>query len=208
MENEQQSPSPNVEQETQSQPTRSFSLTKTLLIILLIILLTFSILGINIVIFAGNILQRFIDVVNPIIERALSDLGYATGSAINSSSHVVSGVSKKGIDILHGSLLNAGDLLITASDQGKPSRSLDESVNLAPSTMKPEEPNPDSSTDPIQNPVSSGKNSWCLVGEYHNKRGCIEVADGDKCLSGQVFPSQQLCLNPTLSQNREIIQHQ
>ena len=42
---------------------------------------------------------------------------------------------------------------------------------------------------------------YCLVGEYHNKRGCIEVADGDKCMSGQVFPSQQLCLNPTLTQN-------
>ena len=56
------------------------------------ILLTFSILGINIVIFAGNILQRFIEIVNPIIERAPTDLGYVTSSAIHSLSHVVSGV--------------------------------------------------------------------------------------------------------------------
>jgi hypothetical protein len=171
------------------------------MIILLAILLTFSVLGVNIVLFFGMIIQKFLKTVSPLFEQALSDLGYATGSAINSSSSVVSGASKKGIDILHGSLLNAGDLLIDASDQGKTSRSLDESVNSAPTTMKPREPDADDSTNPIQNPVSSGKNSWCLVGEYHNKRGCIEIADGDKCMSGQVFPSQQLCLNPTLSQN-------
>ena len=178
-----------------------YTLSTIILITLLVILISFSVLGINIVIFVGNILQRLIDIVNPIIERTLSDLGYATGSAINSSSNVLSGASKKGIDILHGSLLNAGDLLIEASDQGKTSRSLDESVNLSPSTMRPREPDADSSTNPIQNPVSSNKNSWCLVGEYNMKRGCVEVADGDKCMSGQVFPSQQLCLNPTLSQN-------
>jgi len=190
--------------ETQPQmdvPRSSYTTSHIIMIILLVILLTFSVLGVNIVLFFGMIIQKFLKTVSPLFERALSDLGYATGSAINSSSSVVSGASKKGIDILHGSLLNAGDLLIDASDQGKTSRSLDESVNSAPPTMKPREPEADDSTNPIQNPVSSNKNSWCLVGEYHNKRGCIEIADGDKCMSGQVFPSQQLCLNPTLSQN-------
>ena len=42
-------------------------------------------------------------------------------------------------------------------------------VNSAPSTMRPSEPDADSSTNPIQYPVSSNKNSWCLVGEYANK---------------------------------------
>jgi hypothetical protein len=54
---------------------------------------------------------------------------------------------------------------------------------------------------PIQNPVSSAKKSWCLVGEYQGRRGCIEITDQDKCISGQVFPEQKMCLNPTLSQN-------
>lgn len=200
MENEQKgTPLQNVS--SNEEQTSGYTTTNIILITFLVILLTFSILGINIVLFFGNILDKFLKIISPIIERALSDLGYATGSALNSSSNVLSGAGKKGIDILHGSVLNAGDLLIEASDQGTASRSLDESVNSAPSTMRPSEPDADSSTNPIQNPVSSNKNSWCLVGEYHNKRGCIEVADGDKCMSGQVFPSQQLCLNPTLTQN-------
>jgi len=62
-------------------------------------------------------------------------------------------------------------------------------------------PTPDNSTNPIQNPITASKNSWCLVGEYQSKRGCISVNDDSKCMSGQIFPDQQACLNPTLSNN-------
>lgn len=60
---------------------------------------------------------------------------------------------------------------------------------------------PDSTTNPIQNPIASSKVSWCLVGEYQSTRGCISVDDDSKCMSGQIFPDQQTCLNPTLSNN-------
>jgi len=43
--------------------------------------------------------------------------------------------------------------------------------------------------------------NWCLVGEFNKKRGCVPVADETKCLSGQVFPNQAMCLNPTLTAN-------
>ena len=45
-------------------------------------------------------------------------------------------------------------------------------------------------------PISSNKNGWCLIGEYENKRGCIEVDDSEKCMSGQVYPTRQACVNP------------
>ena len=57
----------------------------------------------------------------------------------------------------------------------------------------------DNSENPIQKPISSGKSGWCLVGEYANKRGCIEVSETDKCMSGQVFPNQKMCLNPNIT---------
>ena len=61
------------------------------------------------------------------------------------------------------------------------------------------QPEPDTSVDPIQKPITSNKINWCLVGEYQGKRGCIEVDDTSKCMSGQVFPTQATCLNPTRS---------
>ena len=68
-------------------------------------------------------------------------------------------------------------------------------------TPYPTEPQPDSTENPIQNPISSNKMNWCLVGEFNKKRGCVPVDDQNKCLSGQVFPNQAMCLNPTFTAN-------
>jgi len=51
------------------------------------------------------------------------------------------------------------------------------------------EPSPDTSEDNIQKSLTSAKTKWCLVGEYKNKRGCVDISESDKCLSGQVFPN-------------------
>ena len=61
--------------------------------------------------------------------------------------------------------------------------------------------NEDVSENPIQKPITSNKTKWCLVGEYEGTRGCVEIAEGDKCMSNQVFPSQKMCLNPTMTNN-------
>jgi hypothetical protein len=63
------------------------------------------------------------------------------------------------------------------------------------------EPEPDTTTNPIQKPIASGKSNLCLVGEYQGRRGCVEIGENEKCMSGQIFPSQYTCLNPNFSQN-------
>ena len=45
---------------------------------------------------------------------------------------------------------------------------------------------------------SSGKSGWCFVGEDRGFRSCALVNEGDKCMSGDIFPSQELCINPNL----------
>ena len=42
------------------------------------------------------------------------------------------------------------------------------------------------------------KPGWCLVGEDRGYRSCIEVNDSDKCMSGNIFPTKDICINPTL----------
>jgi hypothetical protein len=140
----------------------------------------------------------------------ISNLLYSTGWIIGKTSDVVSATSETGIDIANGAIHNGSDLLIKASNkQG----------NIAPSNIGPiikhepstppqqnpppssGEPRPDTTTNPIQKPITSGKANWCLVGEYQGRRGCIEIAESDKCMSGQIFPSQYACLNPTFTQN-------
>jgi hypothetical protein len=173
---------------------------KNVLIMILLVILVLSLLGINVFTIFGNALQKLIDVFNPIVSKVLKDLGYASGNVISSTSDIVADTSKTGIDILNGTVHSVGDLLLKASGQGS-GASLDSQINQPP-IIAPKPPSPNESSNPIQSTPSVNKNHWCLVGEYNGARGCISVSDQDKCLSGQVFPTQQLCLNPNLTQNK------
>jgi hypothetical protein len=48
----------------------------------------------------------------------------------------------------------------------------------------------------LSNPTS--KSGWCYIGEERGFRSCIEVGDNDLCMSGNIFPSQEICINPSL----------
>ena len=41
---------------------------------------------------------------------------------------------------------------------------------------------------------------YCYVGTDRNVRTCVQVKTGDKCASGKVFPSMDLCVNPNLKE--------
>lgn len=45
---------------------------------------------------------------------------------------------------------------------------------------------------------SAGKAGWCYVGNDRGFRTCAEVGVSDTCMSGDIFPSQEICMNPTL----------
>ncbi len=40
-------------------------------------------------------------------------------------------------------------------------------------------------------------NGFCYIG-YDQQRECTSVSDGDVCMSGQVFPTLEVCMNPHL----------
>ena len=41
-------------------------------------------------------------------------------------------------------------------------------------------------------------NGFCYIGYDKNQRECTNVYDGDLCMSGQIFPTMAVCLNPHL----------
>lgn len=56
-------------------------------------------------------------------------------------------------------------------------------------------PNSDDDMDGIQLPKKSG---YCYVGTDRGYRSCIYVGRSDTCMSGDVFPSIDVCINPKL----------
>ena len=43
-----------------------------------------------------------------------------------------------------------------------------------------------------------GKPGWCFIGEDRGFRTCAQVGINDDCMSGDIFPSQEICINPSL----------
>lgn len=199
-----------------STPPSAFSDSKNTIIIILLVLVVFSFIGINLLTYSGNLLERIGKILGPIIANLLSMLGFSTGKLINSASDVAADGANLGIDIAKGTSHSIGDLLINASQGGMsesqrhtleqalsmPRCAKQEPPALAPAPQAPQappasgssEPKPTPTTDPIV--AQNLKSGWCYVGEFNGTRGCVEF-ENSGCSSGQVFPSQAACLAPT-----------
>ena len=48
------------------------------------------------------------------------------------------------------------------------------------------------------NRIPGLKSGFCYVGEDRGFRSCIEVGESTKCMSGEIFPTREVCVNPRL----------
>ena len=185
---------------------QTMGINNQIVIIGLLIILGLSFLGINIFIVIGNLLESLLKIVGPLFKQILSIFGYTTGTALNKGADIAADVAKTGVDIAEGSLQSVGNVLRDASrDNVNPSAvsGLDGALNSSTASSTYVEPSPSASANPVQRPITSGKTGWCLVGEYEGKRGCVAVGEQDRCMSGQIFPSQVACMNPSNYASKE-----
>jgi hypothetical protein len=54
----------------------------------------------------------------------------------------------------------------------------------------------DDSLSSIQKGGSKG--GWCLIGEDRGFRSCASVENSNQCMSGEIFPTNEICVNPRL----------
>ena len=58
----------------------------------------------------------------------------------------------------------------------------------------------DDATSRTQMYRGSLKGGYCYIGEDRGFRSCIDVKHRDECMSGDIFPSKEICINPRLRQ--------
>lgn len=185
--------------------TSTGGISNQVIIFVLLTLIILSFLGINLFTMFGSLIEIIVAIVGPFFAQVLSIFGYTTGSVINKTADVVGDVAKTGVDVAEGSLQSVGSILKDASRKHvdpTAASQLDNVLNVSPNRMN--DPAPSPSESPIQKPITAGKTGWCLVGEYEGKRGCVEVGEQDKCMSGQIFATQNACMNPgTFANNQQ-----
>ena len=88
---------------------------QTILIICLTVFLILALLGINIFTSVGNLFQSAFDVIKPVTYNTIGDIAYTSGSVIGNTSNLLTDTSKKGLDIVNGTIHDIGNLLIKSS---------------------------------------------------------------------------------------------
>ena len=77
----------------------------------------------------------------------------------------------------------------------KNSKKIAKKVDGETPTPSSKQPKPDDSASSVQGGAKSG---FCLAGEWKGVRTCVKVDNGKDCSSGQLFPSEEKCVNPSM----------
>ena len=104
--------------------------------------------------------------------------------------------------IFSGSLKSSSKII----DQSSGTNSYTENHKLNEAVNKPNlqtnnknEPKPDMSTESsVQNPKNT---QWCYIGKDRTYRSCVKMSSGDRCISGEIFPTKDVCINTNLRHN-------
>ena len=167
-------------------------------------IIVLAILGINVLLYLGLYTEMFADSLRPIIKNIFGFFGYtlAEGTKITTNNiakgssaaiDVVSDTANKTIDFAKEGTIGTVNALQNATDYNK----LKNRINKKNDKEKYESPISDVDTSNIQNNPAS-KKGYCLVGEQQGIRSCVRVTNDDTCMSGEIFPSRSLCINPRL----------
>ena len=52
--------------------------------------------------------------------------------------------------------------------------------------------------DSAESRIQSGKTGWCFIGADNLSRTCSQIGINDMCMSGEIYPTKDVCINPSL----------
>jgi spore germination protein GerM len=69
-------------------------------------------------------------------------------------------------------------------------------VNTAPQIARQQQKENDKQY--INNVQYNKPVEYCFIGQENHKSYCSEISEGQQCMSGEVFPTMDMCINPRL----------
>ena len=172
---------------------------------LVVIILLF--LGINIFSYLGDFLQKIKETSAPFLKNTLESLGYVVTETTKDVTSLTAEGAKLGVDVAAGTIERGIDVIqgqLDLEQSSKPATPKQQQASISASLTSAladaeenTDPLPDDATSSTQR-NGSNKSGYCYIGEDRGFRSCIYVKENDVCMSGDIFPSQDLCVNPSL----------
>ena len=87
----------------------------------------------------------------------------------------------------------------SAYNSNAPDNAQNTALNRALNISKQQElPKQDYVANDSYDSTQQGKAGWCYIGSEQGYRSCSQVGEADTCMSGNIFPTQDVCVNPSL----------
>lgn len=156
----------------------TLDLTKILLIFIIL-----SILGLNIFYYLAKTTDKTGEIARDTIQT-----GIETGKqTIETSKQGV----KYGLNVVNKGL--TGGIQQLQNDINKPSQQINyETRDGERKELAPQEYEPNGMVSYPQ------KRGYCYIGEEEGNRSCIYVGPNDLCMSQEIYPTMDVCINPSL----------
>jgi hypothetical protein len=180
--------------------------TKSNIIRYLLIIVVLGFLGINLFSYLGNIVDFLRKTFGPGINTVLSFFGIAVGETAKTAIDIGSKGAKLGVDVAAGTVTTGINVLESTLNGNAVKNSLDSSKNSLNKAIENAQKNLNKEevpSGPVERKPSSkieGNVGFCYIGEYKGFRSCASIGESDKCLSGDIFPTREICINPNLRQ--------
>jgi hypothetical protein len=182
-----------------------FGFSSPLFWILLVILL--AILGFNIFKYLAEGTELFASIMHPITSMFASITGDTTKTAASTVStggkkiiETTADTTQSTIDYATKGLVGGIDML---QDKLKSVSVVEpENENSMSETVKPNngkaKQNNDTDSEPEPARTDSVKGGYCYIGKINDTRYCSKVSSRNYCMSGDIYPSMDICVNRNL----------
>jgi len=172
----------------------------------IIIFFVLSFLGFNIFVYLAKGTQTISEIFKPVVERLGYLLGITTLQTINVSAKGTQSVVNATTDVINTSL-NSIENTTQVNQSGQTQNNshpditqhntLNQALNNTTS-QRQQSGGEDYQADDSTSSIQLGKAGWCYIGEDRGFRSCAEVGVNDTCMSGEIFPTNDVCVNPNL----------
>jgi len=197
-------------------PAPESSSTLSLLVRGALIILLLALIGFNVFTYLDDITRWLSDTFGAPFQAVARFLGYAAIDTAQTTVDVSAQGTKSAVDIAAGAATSGIDVLQQTIEQNGRQEDQDQdqqpgqsgqyrknytsnsaALQRALSHAKKQPPQPDDATSRTQR---TGKSGYCYIGEDRGFRSCIKVGEEDTCMSGDIFPTHAICINPRLRQ--------
>lgn len=170
-----------------------------------IIILILAFLGFNIFTYLAKGTQSVADIFAPLMEKIFGTTVAVTSQAVDVSAEGAKAVVGGTAGALQTGLTAVQDVTPNVAPSGVKGQPINQqqvdvmqqsTLNRALNTAQSQQPHQQDYE--AHDASSSLKSGWCFIGEDRGYRSCAQVGVNDTCMSGEIFPSNELCMNPNL----------